>query len=221
MKVYIIEDEEVIRQELCKLLECYGYTCETSDDFEHIIELALNAEPDLILLDINLPYFDGFHVCRNIRQQSNVPIIMVTSSNQDMDELMSMNLGADDFITKPYNKQILLAHIQAVLNRSGRSSAEQAKLEYKGWNLDLAKGKIAYRNEEVELTKNEMRILSLLMRKPGEIVSREELMEELWQSDAFVDDNTLTVNVNRLRHKLQELGDSLTIATKRGLGYYI
>ena len=220
MKIYIIEDDRVLRTELMKLLNSYGYECAYSDDWQNIIQLALQESPDLILLDINLPLFDGFHICREIRKQSEVPIIVVTSRSTDMDELMSMNLGADDFVTKPYNTQILIARIAALLKRSVAATALQST-EYKGVTFQQAKGIITFEGNSAELTKNEMKILSVLLKNTGKIVSRDELMNELWQSDEFVDDNTLTVNVNRLRKKLEDIGSKNFITTKRGMGYLI
>ena len=220
MKIYIIEDDKVLRTELMKLLNSYGYECAYRDDWQNIIQLALQESPDLILLDINLPIFDGFHICREIRKQSEVPIIVVTSRSTDMDELMSMNLGADDFVTKPYNTQILIARIAALLKRSVAATALQST-EYKGVTFQQAKGIITFEGNSAELTKNEMKILSVLLKNTGKIVSRDELMNELWQSDEFVDDNTLTVNVNRLRKKLEDIGSKNFITTKRGMGYLI
>ena len=220
MKIYIIEDDKVLRTELMKLLNSYGYECAYSDDWQNIIQLALQESPDLILLDINLPIFDGFHICREIRKQSEVPIIVVTSRSTDMDELMSMNLGADDFVTKPYNTQILIARIAALLKRSVAATALQST-EYKGVTFQQAKGIITFEGNSAELTKNEMKILSVLLKNTGKIFSRDELMNELWQSDEFVDDNTLTVNVNRLRKKLEDIGAKNFITTKRGMGYLI
>lgn len=221
MKIFIIEDDSVLREELSKLLSSYGYECTWSDDFENIITAALGAAPDLILLDINLPYYDGYHICRNIRKTSTVPVIIVTSRNTDVDELMAMNLGADDFITKPYNKQILLARISAVLKRSSNSASVSREMECGGVALSLSKGCITKDGKTEDLTKNEIKILSVLMKNAGSIVPREELMDELWQSDEFIDDNTLTVNVNRLRHKLSSIGAENFIATRRGQGYII
>lgn len=220
MKIYIVEDEKMIRLELSKLLESYGYDCCYDDDFAHIIDLIFVANPDLILLDINLPYYDGYHICREIRKKSDLPIIIVTSRNNDMDELMSMNLGADDFITKPYNTQILLARIAAVLKRTEAKPATDC-IHHKGITVCLGKGSAVCGDLEIELTKNEFRILTHLIQKSGQIVSREDLIEELWQSDEFVDDNTLTVNINRLRHKLLEIGAIDYINTKRGQGYLV
>lgn len=220
MKLFIIEDDVVLRTELISFLESYNYTCETSDDFKNIVTEALKSNADLILLDINLPFCDGYHVCREIRRISDVPIIVVTSRNTDMDELMSMNLGADDFVTKPYNIQILLARIGVILKRT-KDKNTSARMTYNGLTLSTAKGTVYYGEKEVELTKNELRILSVLIQNADSIISREELMDELWQSDEFVDDNTLTVNVNRLRKKLEQIGAIDFIKTKRGLGYIL
>ncbi|CUX66295.1 MULTISPECIES: response regulator transcription factor [Clostridia] len=220
MKLFIIEDDIVLRTELISLLESYNYSCETSDNFKNIISEAVDSNADLILLDINLPYYDGYHVCREIRKISDVPIMVVTSRNNDMDELMSMNLGADDFITKPYNIQILLARIAAILKRTNQKNYS-SEVEYKGLTLSMAKSTVYYESKEAELTKNELRILSVLMQNANSIISRDDLMDELWQSDEFVDDNTLTVNVNRLRKKLEEIGAADFIKTKRGQGYMI
>ena len=174
----------------------------------------------MILLDVNLPVFDGYYICREIRKQSDVPIIIVTSRSTDMDELMSMNLGADDFITKPYHSQILLAHISAVLKRCNSQSVAE-KVEYRGLTLYPSQSKISYQENETDLTKNEMKILTILINNAGRIVSRSDLMNALWQSDEFVDDNTLTVNVNRLRKRIKEIGAPELITTKRGLGYIL
>ncbi|KJU72192.1 response regulator transcription factor [Clostridium baratii] len=217
--ITIIEDSDTIREELKKLLSKYGYNINTPTNFENIIEEVHSSKPDLILLDINLPYFDGYHICREIRKTSKVPIIIVTSRNSDMDELMSMNLGADDFVTKPYNTQILLVRIEALLRRTYGREEQSNKLTYKNFELDLSKGILVSGDKKLEITKNEIKILSYLIEHKGEIVSREDLMEHLWNSDYYVDDNTLSVNVTRIRKKLQELGIENVIETRRGLGY--
>lgn len=217
--ITVIEDSDTIREELKKLLSKYGYNINTPTNFENIIEEIHNSKPDLILLDINLPYFDGYHICREIRKTSKVPIIIVTSRNSDMDELMSMNLGADDFVTKPYNTQILLVRIEALLRRTYGKEEQSNKLTYKNFELDLSKGIVVSGDKKLEITKNEIKILSYLIEHKGEIVSREDLMEHLWNSDYYVDDNTLSVNVTRIRKKLQELGIENVIETRRGLGY--
>ncbi|GAA0070408.1 response regulator transcription factor [Clostridium sardiniense] len=217
--ITIVEDSEIIREELTKLLSKYGYNIKAPTDFENIIEEIVKSKPDLIMLDINLPYFDGYHICREIRKKSSVPIIIVTSRDSDMDELMSMNIGADDFVIKPYNTQILLARIEALLRRTYGNKESTSKLTYKNFELDLSKGVVICDGKSLEITKNEMRILSYLIERKGEIVSREDLMEYLWNSDYYVDDNTLSVNVTRIRKKLQELGIENAIETRRGLGY--
>jgi len=221
MKIYVVEDEVIIREELVKLLCTYGYNCSAFEgSFENVVEHTLAASPDLVLLDINLPYLDGYHVCRELRKKSAVPIIIVTSRSTNMDELMGLNLGADDFITKPYNKQILLARIESLLNRS-TNQMFTGELEYKGVRVHLGKSSMEYQGRTTELTKNELRIFSFLILNADRIVSRDELIDELWQTDEFVDDNTLTVNVNRLRRKLEEIGAINFISTKRGQGYIL
>lgn len=220
MTLFIVEDDKKLRTELLTFLKHYGYQCQTSDDFENIVSELLNANADLILLDINLPYFDGYHICREVRKKSDVPIIVVTSRHTDMDELMSMNLGADDFVTKPYNTEILLARIRSVLKRSEKTGETQ-NLHYNGLTLYPAKGVVTFKENSTELTKNEMKILSILLENQDSIVSRNDLIDELWQSDQFVDDNTLTVNVNRLRKKLEEIGGVGFIQTRRGQGYIL
>ena len=174
----------------------------------------------MILLDINLPVLDGYYICREIRKQSEIPIIVVTSRDSEMDELMSMNLGADDFITKPYNTQILMARIASILRRS-RKTEKQNTMVYNGLKVCLNDSTAHYKGKTTELTKNELRILYTLIKNQGTIVSRDQLMEMLWQSNEFVDDNTLTVNVNRLRKRMETIGWKNQIQTKRGQGYMV
>ena len=219
-KIFIIEDDDKIRNELCTFLNRYGYETKYSLDFEHIVDEVLKEKYHLILLDINLPYFDGYYICREIRKKSSVPIIVVTSRDSEIDELMSMNLGADDFITKPYNTQILLARISSLLRRTYRSQ-ESEILEYKNLQHDLSKSEVEYKGNKIELSKNESKILYVLMKNKEKIVSRNEIIESLWESDEFIDDNTLTVNINRLRKKLEEIGAVDFIKTKRGQGYIL
>lgn len=197
-KIVIIEDTETIREELKTFLITYGFDAIAPVNFENIIQETLNEAPDLILLDINLPIFDGYYICREIRKQSDVPIIVVTSRDNEMDELMSMNLGADDFITKPYNTQILLARIETILRRVQGSSMRDTVV-YNDLKLNLSNGSVTYKGEKAELTKNEIKILSCLYKNKGKIVSREDLMDFMWNADVFVDDNNLSVNVTRLR----------------------
>lgn len=218
-KIVIVEDDSIIREELQSFLSRYNYEVVVSEDFENIIEFILNEEADLILLDVNLPIYDGYYICREVRRKSEVPIIIVTSRDSDMDELMSMNLGADDFVTKPYNTEILLARIGALLKRAGGNSTIGSFLIYKDFKLNLSNATISYKDKELELTKNEVKILSYLIDNKGAIVSREALIEHLWKSDYFVDDSTLSVNITRLRKKLEGIGIMNAIETRRGLGY--
>ena len=220
-KIFIIEDEDKIREELGDFLSRYGYEPISSISFENIVEEALSSRADLILLDINLPYFDGYYICREIRKVSDVPIIIVTSRDSDMDELMSINLGADDFITKPYNTQILLARITSILRRTGQAQENNDILEYRGLIYDLHKSEVSFKNNKIELSKNENKILYILIKNKEKIVSRNDIIESLWESDEFIDDNTLTVNINRLRKKLEEIGALDYLQTKRGQGYMI
>ena len=201
-KIFIIEDEEKIREELTKFLEKYGYFVESSDDFENIVDISLSCNPNMILLDINLPYYDGYYICREIRKKSQVPIIVVTSRQSEMDELMSMNLGADDFVTKPYNTQILLARIASIMKRTYSGIEGETEIfNCRGLKYNMSTSEVSFNDEVEELTKNESKIL--------------------WQSNEFIDDNTLTVNVNRLRRKIEGIGAEGYLQTKRGQGYIL
>lgn len=220
MHIYVIEDDESVREQLTVLLQRAGYEVTCACRFDRLVDDVLAASPDLVLLDLGLPGTDGQIVCRELRRVSHVPIVVVTSRATDLDEVMSMSLGADDFVTKPYNPSVLLAHIEACLRRVKGPNAHLAStLECAGVSLDLARCTASYEGKSVELTKNETRILSLLMRRAGRVVSREDIMVELWNSDAFIDDNTLTVNMNRLRKTLASIGVEDFLRTHRGLGY--
>ena len=219
-RILIVEDEVKIRDELSSALEKKGYFCCVIENFEHVAQQIAKEAPDLVLLDLNLPVQDGFSICQEVRKTQDVPIIVVTSSDSDLDELMSLNLGADDFITKPYNMHILLAHISSVLNRA-YGKRKSLVLNHRGLSLDILKGKASYQGIEVDLTKNELGILKTLMENPGIIISRNDLICQLWEMEEFVEDSTLTVNINRLRKKLTELGLEDYLITKRGLGYLV
>ncbi|WP_346908240.1 response regulator transcription factor [Faecalicatena orotica] len=219
-RIYIVEDEARLRDELCSVLEKNGYECIAAKEFDRVAEDILREAPDLVLLDLSLPVHDGFYICRRIREASNIPIIVVTSSNSDMDELMSLNQGADDFITKPYNIHILLAHISAVLLRTN-GHKNSLTLSHLGLTLDIGKSRASYKGNYVELTKNELGILKTLMDHKGTIVSRDELIRELWEMEEFVEEGTLNVNINRLRKKLADMGLNDYLKTKRGQGYII
>jgi DNA-binding response OmpR family regulator len=216
--ILIVEDDRILRRELGTVLEKHGYAVITTDDFEHVIDFALSQNPHLILLDLSLPFYDGHYICKELRKRSKIPIIIVTARNSEPDELMSLNLGADHFVTKPYNTQILLAKISALLNRAYNMGAP-APLRFGELILDPGRGTLFYRGSSAELTKNELRILQLLIENQGRITSRDDIMNALWQTDAFVDDNTLTVNINRLRRKLDALGAKELLKTRRGQGY--
>ncbi len=220
-KLMIIEDSKVIRDELDSLLTKYGYEVTAPEEFENILDYVKSENPHLILLDINLPVFDGFYICRELRKTLNIPIIIVTSRDSDMDELMSINLGADDFVTKPYNTQILLARISSVLKRTYSDIDNMDILTYKDLKLNLSKGSIEAFGNTLEISKNELKILAYLMKNKETIISRNKMMNYMWNSDVFVDDNTLSVNVNRLRKKLEEIGLNDYIETRRGLGYIL
>lgn len=217
-KILIVEDDVMIRDELSLFLGRNGFECETIQDFSNVIEDILRIQPDLILLDINLPVYDGYHICKEVRKKSDIPIIVVTSRNSDFDELMSMNFGADDYVTKPYNTQILLARIQSIFRRTSNVSDV---VTCDGVSLLLSESSLGYQDEKIDLTKNELKILHILMNNKGHIVSRDKIMDVLWQSNEFIDDNTLTVNVNRLRKKLEAIGIQDFLKTKRGQGYMI
>jgi DNA-binding response OmpR family regulator len=219
--IFVVEDDPRVRSELVTLLESNGYLALTASNFEHLPETILAAAPSLVLLDLTLPVADGQIICRELRRHSTVPIIVVTSRDNGMDELVCLNLGADDFVAKPYNPQILLAHIASLLRRVYADQAS-ALLTCGGVTLDTARSEVSFAGSTAELTKNELRLLHLLMQRSGKIISRVDLQNELWQSDEFVDDNTLTVNINRLRSTLESLGvNGDFLQTRRGQGYLI
>ena len=220
-KILVVEDDHQIQQELVLLLQRNGFEAQALTSFESVPQQIIAANPDLVLLELNLPGIDGQQICREVRQLSNVPIIVVTSRNTDLDELMVLSLGADDFIAKPYNTQILLMHITSVLRRANSDVTTGTKLSHAGVTLDSSSCKVSANQKSVELTKNELRILSLLMQNAGTVVSRQRIQEELWQSDEFVDDNTLTVNISHLRNTLASIGIEDFVMTRRGLGYVI
>jgi len=216
----IIEDEPSIRDELMLLLENEGYDAHSVTDFKEIPMQIEEAQPDLILLDLGLPGRDGFTLCVDIRRASSIPIIFVTSRNTAMDELRALSMGGDDYITKPYNIPLLLARIKTVLRRSS-THAEPDIVEANGLTLYLAQGISAANGKSAELTRNEIRILAHLLGVPGQIVSRADLIEVLWNNQIYIDDNTLSVNITRLRSKLDSMGMTNYIKTRHGLGYQI
>ena len=220
-KIIIVEDDKKLRKELETFLNKHGFIAKGIEKFDNIIQDILNENADLILLDINLPYTDGEFVCKEIRKTSDVPIIMVTSRDNEIDELMSLNYGADQYVTKPYNIQILLAKINGLLKRNKKSDKEIQEIDCDGFKLNIAERVIKKADKKIELTKNEYTILYYLCINRGKIVSRDEIMDYLWESEEFIDDNTLSVNVKRLRRKLEELGLVDRIQTRRGQGYIL
>lgn len=219
-RIFVVEDDPAVCGELAKLLERAGHEVTRAERFDQLVSDIMEATPDIVLLDLSLPVEDGQDVARRLRERSQVPIIVVTSRTTDLDELEVMSVGADDFIAKPYNGQVLLAHIDAVLRRA-RPQLSSRVMEVRGLALDLARSTVTYEGRAAELTKNELRILELLMRHAGEVVSREDIMMTLWNSDSFVDDNTLTVNMNRLRQVLNRVGAQGFVSTHRGQGYSV
>lgn len=220
-KILIIEDDEKLCRELGTFLTNNGYEAKNLPPGEYGIPAILNVQPDLILLDLGLPGTDGLYLCRELRKVTELPVIVITSQDTQMAELMSLNQGADDFVTKPFHPQILLAHIEAILKRVYREQTPVEKQNLGLFTLDMAKAVISSETGTTELTKNELRILDCLAHHRNQIVSRDELISHLWDSELFVDDNTLTVNMTRLRGKLEEIGVRDVIQTKRGLGYVL
>lgn len=220
-KVYIVEDDPVIARTVANHLKGWQMECQCTMNFENIIEEMKAFEPDIILMDIKLPYYNGFYWCAEIRKISNVPIVFVSSADDNMNIVMAMNMGADDFISKPFDLQVLTVKLQAVLRRSYGQVLERHVLECGDVLLNLDDTSMMIRDQRMELTKNEFLMLKVLLEKQGKVVSREEMMERLWGDDEFIDDNTLTVNMVRLRKKLEMAGLTDFIVTKRGLGYIV
>lgn len=220
-KILIIEDDKKLRTELKIFLEKNGYQVSILEEFKNPIENILKENADLILLDINLPYIDGEYICKELRKTSDIPIIIVTSRDNEIDELISLNNGADQYVTKPYNIQILLAKVSGLLRRTQNNEINQNKINCNKFILNISKSLIENGEKKIELTKNELKILHFLVLNKGKIVSRDEIMNYLWDSESFIDDNTLTVNMTRLRTKLEELGIKDIIQTKRGQGYIL
>lgn len=220
-KILIIEDDEKLRCELETFLNKNGFVATSLKKFDNAVEDILKIQADLLLVDINLPYTDGEFICKEIRKTSNVPIIMVTSRDSEMDELLSLNYGADQYVTKPYNIQILLAKIVGLLKRNQNAGNNPDKTDCGEFVLNTAGRIIEKEDNKVELTKNEYKILEYLVIHRQQVISRDEIMDYLWESEEFVDDNTLNVNIKRLRMKLEELGLTDQIETRRGQGYLL
>ena len=220
-RILIIEDDQVIAQMLQKHLETWGHSARCAQDFHNILSEFTDYDPQLVLLDITLPFFNGFHWCEEIRKVSKVPIIFVSSASDNMNIIMAITQGGDDFIAKPFDLTVLAAKVQALLRRSYDFSGQSSLLRHGNAILNLSDATLLNGEEKVELTRNELKILQILFENSGHVVSRESMMTALWETDCFVDDNTLTVNIARLRKKLDDIGLKELIATKKGLGYQV
>ena len=218
-KIMLVEDDPVIRQMIKKMLEQWGYQVFAVEDFMEVLTLFVKEEPQLVLMDIGLPLFNGYRWCQEIRKISTVPIMFLSSRDQAMDIVMAINMGGDDYVTKPFDNNVFLAKVQGLLRRSYEFGTDQNLLEHRGVILNLKSMDLMYNGQVITLTKNEFQILRVLFERAGSIVEREDLMKELWNSDFFIDDNTLSVNVARLRKKLEETGLKNFIETKKGIGY--
>lgn len=218
-RILMIEDDEIIAKSIKKHLEAWDYEVYSIQDFSQVMAEFANVQPQLILMDISLPFFNGYHWCGEIRKLSQIPIIFVSSASDNMNIVMAVNMGADDFIAKPFDMDVLTVKIQALLRRSYDFAGASSLLEHKGAMLNVTEATLIYEDEKIELTKNDLKILQVLMENKEKIVSRDTLMTKLWESDSYVDENTLSVNVNRLRKKLEGIGLKDFIVTKKGIGY--
>lgn len=220
-RLLLVEDDAVIAEEIKRHLEKWGYEVTCAEDFGNVLGAFAACSPHLVLMDIGLPFYNGYYWCAQIRQISKVPIIFVSSASDNMNIVMAVNMGGDDFLTKPFEPEVLSAKVQAMLRRTYAFRDQTNLMEYQGLILDLTDASLVVKGQKLELTKNEFRILQLLFENAGKTVSREAIMKRLWDNDCFVDDNTLTVNVTRLRKKLESGGAGPLIQTKKGLGYMI
>ena len=220
-KLLIVEDDAGIAAAIKAQAEAWAMSCRVIEDFRGVMREFAEFQPHLVLMDISLPFFNGYHWCAVIRRVSKTPIIFISSASDNMNIVMAMNMGGDDFIAKPFDMAVLMAKVQALLRRSYDFAASAPLIEHKGAILNLGDGTLTYQGAAIPLSKNEYRILLSLMENKGRVVSREKLMERLWETDSFIDENTLTVNVGRLRRKLEAAGLKDFIATKIGVGYIV
>ncbi len=220
-KILIVEDDMTIAKTLANHLEKWSYTVQYVTDFEDVMKAFTTFDPQLVLMDIMLPFYNGYHWCTEIRKISKVPVIFLSSMSDNMNIVMAINMGGDEFIEKPFDLNVITAKIQALLRRTYAFQGMVNVIEHKGVMLNLNDATMTYKKEKLSLTKNDYKILQILLENAGRIVAREEIMTRLWESDEFIDDNTLTVNVTRLRKKLEEIGLEDYILTKKGIGYYI
>ena len=220
-KLLVVEDDEVIARAIKSHMEGWGYQVVCTEDFGDVLQVFVKESPQLVLMDISLPFYNGFHWCDEIRKISKTPVIFISSASDNMNIVMAVNMGGDDFVAKPFDLNVLQAKVQAMLRRTYDFAGESHLLEHKGMIFDSSRGIVTYEGKQAELTKNEMGILKALQEQKGKIVTRDKLMELLWESDSFIDDNTLTVNVARLRKKLEAVGVSDIIKTRKGIGYAV
>ncbi len=220
-RIFIVEDDRGIAEAIAERARLWGLEALCARDFRNVAADCEKFHPHIVLLDISLPFFDGYHWCSEIRKVSKVPIIFISSASDNMNMVMAMNMGADDFIAKPFDQSVLIAKLQAMLRRTYDFGASQPVLEHRGALLNIGDSTLTYKDEKIQLSKNEFRILTILLKSKGKVVSREKLMEALWETDSFVDENTLSVNVNRLRRRLAAAGLEYFITTKFGVGYLI
>lgn len=220
-RILVVEDDEIIARSVKRHLESWDYEVVCAEDFSDIMATFMEFAPQLVLMDIKLPFFNGYHWCTEIRKVSKVPVIFLSSASDNMNIVMAVNMGGDDFIAKPFDLDVLAVKVQAMLRRTYDFVGQSSVLACQGVMLNLTEGTLSYEEQKVELTKNELRILQTLMENKEKVVARDTLMEKLWESDSFVDENTLSVNVNRLRKKLDGIGLGDFIVTKKGIGYRI
>lgn len=220
-RILIVEDDSTIAEALKRHLEGWDYETVIAEDFKNIMAEFTRVEPDLVLLDIGLPFYNGFYWCTQIRQVSDVPIIFISSASDNMNIVMAMNMGGDEFIEKPFDLHVVTAKVQALLRRTYSYRGSASLMEYKGCILNLADATVTYQDRKTDLTKNEFKIFQCLLENAGKIVTRDEIIARLWESDAFIDENTLTVNVARLRKKLAQIGLEEAVVTKKGIGYMV
>lgn len=220
-RILVVEDDAVISEQIAKYLEKWGYEVETVKDFANVMGQFAVCEPQLVLMDIGLPFYNGYYWCGEIRKVSQVPIIFISSASDNMNVVMAVNMGGDDFVVKPFDLEILQAKIQALLRRAYAFTTPGTVLEYRGVLLNMSDMSLSFQKKRMELTKNEFRIVQSLFEAAGGVVSRDMLMKRLWDDECFVDDNTLTVNMNRLRKRLAEIGLAELIQTKKGVGYLL
>jgi len=220
-RILVVEDDQVIANTIKKSIAKWGYEVQCVTDFQKVLSQFIEFDPQLVLLDISLPFYNGFHWCSEIRKISKVPIMFLSSASDNLNIVMAMNMGGDDFITKPFDLSVLAAKIRALLRRTYDFAGQTNLLEHKGAILNISDATVTYQGQKVELTRNEHKILQLLMENKGQVVTRETIMTHLWETDSYVDDNNLTVNITRLRRKLESIGLADFILTRKSMGYMV